>query len=79
MANASSLDVVRATLDAHKRSILDTYGALGVAIGQGDSPDHPYVIVVYLASEPDRPSEPVVVGGVPLRFEVTGEIRPLDM
>ena len=64
--------------DRHRIALLDRFQAVGLGIGKQDATEGGgYVIVVYLDSERDRPVGPVAVEDVPLRFEVTGEIRPL--
>ncbi|WP_116209639.1 hypothetical protein [Streptomyces olivoreticuli] len=81
MSEPNTLDHVRRVLDRHKVHILATYRAVGVGIGvgtgQATSPGTAYVITVYLQSSTDLPQEPVALDGVPLRFTVTGPIRPL--
>ncbi|MFH8787041.1 hypothetical protein [Streptomyces roseoverticillatus] len=77
MSEPNTLDHVRRVLDRHKAHILATYRAVGVGIGQATSPGTAYVITVYLQSSTDRPQEPVTMDGVPLRFTVTGPVRPL--
>ncbi|WP_367140982.1 MULTISPECIES: hypothetical protein [Streptomyces] len=87
MSEPNTLDHVRRVLDRHKVHILATYRAVGVGIGVGTesgtgagratSPGAAYVITVYLQSSADLPQELVVLDGVPLRFTVTGPIRPL--
>jgi hypothetical protein len=68
------LESVREILQRRKSEILETYRAIGVGIGkENDS----YQIVVYLETPENRTDEPVSVEGVPLKFVVTGPIKPL--
>ncbi|MFI0350154.1 hypothetical protein [Actinomadura sp. 9N407] len=65
----------------HEKDIFRRYtGVTGMGIGAADeSAPQPgrYAIVVYLREERDRPAGPQSIADVPLRFVVTGEIRPL--
>jgi len=68
------LESVREILQRRKSEILETYRAIGVGIGKEDDS---YRIVVYLERPEDRTDTPVSVEGVPLKFVVTGPIKPL--
>ena len=68
------LESVREILQRRKSEILETYRAIGVGIGKEDDS---YRIVVYLETPGDRTGKPVSVEGVPLKFVVTGPIKPL--
>lgn len=74
MANAASLDEVRALFQARKAELIAQYHAEGAGIGKG--PGGEYEIVVYLAEEKARPIERAALEGVPIRFEVTGKFQP---
>ena len=78
MAEAVDLGSVRRVRDRHRDELLDRFQAVGLGIGKRDADDGGgYVLVVYLDSERHRPEVPVSVEGVPIRFEVTGRVRPL--
>ncbi len=77
MTDTTDLESVRQVLAQHKDEILKTYQAVGVGIGKQNLSDKSYVISVYLRSLNDLPAGPVSVDGVPLKFEVTGQIKPL--
>jgi hypothetical protein len=74
VTDTTHLDGVRQVFERRKGEILATYNAVGAGIGKEEDS---YTIVVYLATAKDRPEEPASVEGVPLRFVVTGPIRPL--
>lgn len=77
MADPTNLDSVRGVLDRHRDELRRRFRAVGVGIGK-EAPSSPrHAIVIYLASQGDAPSEPVEVESVPVRFEVTGEFKPL--
>ena len=78
------LETVREVKKRHSDEILRRYNALGHGITTARklaSPPAPedevYVISVFLRSPLDRPWRPQQIGGVPLKFRVTGTIRPL--
>lgn len=78
------LETVREVKKRHGDEILRRYNAVGHGIGtvrKLQSPPAPedavYVIVVLLRSASDKPKSPQQIGGVPLRFRVTGTVRPL--
>jgi len=78
------LETVRDVKKRHSREILRRYKAVGHGIGTArklESPPAPedgvYVIVVHLKSSSDKPETPQQIGGVPLRFMVTGTFRAL--
>jgi hypothetical protein len=78
------LETVREVKKRHGDEILRRYKAVGHGIGAAGKRDHPpapedeiYVIVVLLRSASDKPKSPQQIGGVPLRFRVTGTFRPL--
>lgn len=77
MADATSLEAVRDVLRRNKEAILATYRAVGVGVGKPTPTEPAYVITVYLESADDLPA-PRSVEGVPLHFQVTGPIEPLD-
>jgi len=68
-----SVEAVRRVLATRREEIVQRFHAIGTGIGRNGS-DH--IITVYLKNERDRPREEVVVDGVSLKFEVTGEISP---
>ena len=70
------LQTVREVLARRKQEILSKYKAVGVGIGKEDPASPNHVIVVYLKSQENKPTEKVDFEGVPLKFEVTGELRP---
>ncbi|MGI8729686.1 MAG: hypothetical protein ACR2LK_06780 [Solirubrobacteraceae bacterium] len=76
------LETVREVKKRHGDEILRRYNAVGHGIGAAGKRDHPpapedavYVIVVSLRSASDKPKSPQQIGGVPLRFLVTGEFE----
>lgn len=76
------LETVREVKKRHGDEILRRYNAVGHGIGAAGKRDHPpapedevYVIVVLLRSASDKPKTPQQIGGVPLRFRVTGEFE----
>lgn len=78
MTEPSSLEHAREVLRQRKEGILRTYKAIGVGIGKHEPQGKSYGIVVYLESEQELPKEGAIsIEGVPLRFEVTGRIKPL--
>lgn len=70
----SELDHVRSVLARHRKDITERYRALGTGIGKRSRADPTRVIVVYLESAADRPTEPASVEDIPLKFEVTGPV-----
>ncbi len=56
---------------------MERFGATGIGIGK-DEGSGGHVISVYLETVDQFPSEQVVVDEVPLRFVVTGPIKPLE-
>ena len=84
LSTAADLETVREVKKRHGDEILRRYNAVGHGITTArkmDSPPAPedevYVIVVYLKSANDEPNTPQQIGGVPLRFRVTGPFRAL--
>lgn len=78
------LETVREVKKRHSDEILRRYNAVGHGIttaGKLASPPAPedevYVISVFLRSPLDKPWRTQQIGGVPLKFRVTGTIRPL--
>jgi hypothetical protein len=67
--------VVLAVHDRHRDELVKTFNAVGSGVGKESSADDSFMIVVYLRSSRDAPSEPVLVEDVPLSFIVTGEIQ----
>jgi hypothetical protein len=76
--DTTRIESVRQVLEKRKDEILAAYRAVGVGIGKQKPTDPSYVIVVYLESRSDLPGGAVSIDGVPLKFEVTGPIRPLS-
>jgi hypothetical protein len=74
---AHDVEHVRAVLGRHRSDITTRYRAIGTGIGHALPPDEGYAIVVYLEREEHRPAGAVVIEDVPVRFEITGRIRPL--
>lgn len=77
MVDRRDPEQVSRVLDRHREEIVRTYGAIGSAVGKRDPADDEYVIVVYLRSAEEIPPQPVSIEGVPVKFVVTGEVRPL--
>lgn len=77
MADARSLDEVRAVLQRHRESLTNRYKAVGTGIGKAGPDSDRYAIALYLPSVDLRPAQTVSVEGVELSFVVTGEIVPL--
>jgi hypothetical protein len=77
MHDRATLEQARAALERHKSNLMESFGATGIGIGK-DEVDGGHVISVYLETGERFPSERVVVDGVPLRFVVTGPIKPLE-
>jgi len=75
MADPKNLEDVRALFARRKNELIAKYHACGAGVGRNDAGD--YAIVIYLESAREG-SEPVWIEGVPLKFEVTGPIRPLQ-
>jgi hypothetical protein len=73
MADPKDQEAVRRVHELHREEIVRRYQAAGTGVGRVRDE---FVIVVYLKSAKDRPQEPATVEGVPLKFEVTGEIKP---
>jgi len=67
---------VSSVLDRHRDEFVRTYGAIGSAVGKAALADDEYVIVVYLRTAADVPPEKVSIEDVPVKFVVTGEVRP---
>jgi hypothetical protein len=71
--------------ERHADEIMAAEGVVGVGVGftgpstgRGIGPEEErHVIVVYLERPKHRPEGPRSLEGVPVRFEVTGKIRPL--
>ena len=79
MTDATPLTYARQVRNRHRDELLGRFQAVGLGIGKQDAADGGgYAIVVYLDSERDRPKVPVSVEGVPVRFEVTGQVRSLS-
>lgn len=83
-ARPRDLETVRKVKKRHGDEILRRYNAVGHGIGAAGKRDHPpapedevYVIVVSLRSASGKPKSPQQIGGVPLKFLVTGTIKPL--
>jgi hypothetical protein len=77
MADSTRIESAREVLARHKDEIMRTYQAVGVGLGKQSPTDQSYAIVVYLESARHRPQGPVSYEGIPVKFEVTGRIRPL--
>lgn len=78
MDEAVDFGCAQGVRDRHKDELLNRFQAVGLGIGkQGVEAGGGYVIVVYLDSEHQRPEAPVSVEGVPIRFEVIGQVRAL--
>lgn len=75
MINASDLESVKKYLQENKEKIMQAYQSVGIAIGKNKISDNTYVIVVYLKDAQTQPNEPVVLDGIPLKFEVTGQFH----
>ena len=73
MPKSNTLDDVRRVNASYRDRIVRTYNAIGTGIGRVDGQ---YVITVYIRNIQQRPTKEVLIEGVPLRFEVTGEITP---
>lgn len=76
------LETVREVKKRHDREIRRRYNAIGHGIGtvrefesRPAPEDDAYVIVVHLRTASDKPETPQQIGGVPLRFAVTGTFR----
>lgn len=78
MADASSLEQTRDVLRRHRDDIRRTYDAVGVGVGRAEGPGGGHAITVYLRTASALPPEERSVEGIPLRFEVTGPINPLE-
>lgn len=72
METINNLESIRTYLNKNKNEIMQTYKAHGVAIGKEDPNDMNYIIVVYLDSKSQIPTEPVMRDGIPLKFIATG-------
>ena len=83
MTEPNTLERVTRVRERHDRKLLARPGVVGVGTGRARTDPRPspeaddYVIVVSVRSPRDLPRSPVVVEGVPVRFEVTGPIRAL--
>ena len=72
MVDTTNLQSVLDYFQAHKDEIIQTYHAVGAAVGKAELNDERYVIVVYLKDKQQLPQELVVLDNIPLKFEVTG-------
>ena len=77
MTEIITLSQVREVLSRHRQQLLTTYSGAGVGIGKRRPEDRTYIIVVYLESGNLLPKEKVSIEGVPVKFQVTGRLKPL--
>ncbi len=75
MADAHNLESVRKVLQAHRTQIMSDHGAAGIGIGRAQDDAKAYVLVVYMHTADRIPKETVVVEGIPLTFEISGELK----
>lgn len=75
MADARNLESVRKVLQTHRTQIMSDYGAAGIGIGRAQEDATAYVLVAYMQTGGRIPKDTVVVEGIPLSFEITGEIK----
>lgn len=73
MADPANLEETRALFQAQRTALIKKYRAEGAGIGRSQSGQ--YEIVIYLAKPNDIPAQPVILDGVPIRFEVTGKFN----
>jgi hypothetical protein len=76
MIDTCDPQIVGQVLDRHRDEIVRRFNATGSGVGKRDPADDTHVIVVYLRSADDIPADPVFIEGIPVKFVVTGEIRP---
>lgn len=75
MINPKNIDEVRTFFHKNKDDIIEKYHAIGAGIGKKNPQDEGYVIVVYLQDKQFLPENPVILSGVPLKFEITGKLN----
>ncbi len=75
MHDPTDLETVKNYLQENKDRLIELYDASGLGVGREENGSGRYQIVIYLKDKKKMPLDIILLDGIPLKFEVTGQFN----